>query len=124
MKEISEHIHQRDLIEWCNMTAWRDPSKIELTYIFAIPNGGLRNKAVAARLKTEGVKAGVPDLFLPVARFGRHGLFIEMKKDKGRQSKKQKEWEDILKDQGYGYAICYSFEEAKSVLLHYLIDNP
>ncbi len=56
----------------------------ELKLLFSIPNGGLRDKITASRLKAAGVRAGVPDIFWPVAindEWGHfyHGLFIEMK---------------------------------------------
>ncbi|WP_338585855.1 VRR-NUC domain-containing protein [Pseudomonas sp. MAG733B] len=47
--------------------------------IFHVPNGGHRVKAVAAKLKAQGVKAGIPDLVLPMARGGYFGLYIEFK---------------------------------------------
>ena len=50
--------------------------------IFAIPNGGARNVVTAAKLKAEGVLAGVPDLCVPMARCGFHGLYIELKNGK------------------------------------------
>ena len=51
--------------------------------VFAIPNGGDRHPAVGAKLKAEGVRSGIPDLFLPIVRLPYHGLFIEMKRQKG-----------------------------------------
>mgnify|MGYP004433785991 CR=1 FL=1 len=38
-----------------------------------------RDARTAANLKRQGVKAGVPDLHLPVARGGYNGLYIELK---------------------------------------------
>ena len=64
----------------------------ELKNLFAVPNGGLRSKTEAARLKAAGVKAGVPDIMLAVARCGFHGLFIEMKVGKNKTSAAQDEW--------------------------------
>ena len=56
MKDL-EHQEQKTLIKWCEYKG--HPYNL----IFAIPNGGQRHKAVAAKLKAEGVKSGVPDLF-------------------------------------------------------------
>ena len=68
--------HQEAIIEWC---AWNMQQYPELELLYHVPNGGKRDKATAAVLKRQGVKAGVPDLVLPVARCGYHGLYIELK---------------------------------------------
>lgn len=98
----SEHLEQVRFVAW-----------FEKNYpqykIFAIPNGGLRNKVVAANLKAEGVRPGVPDLFIP-GLF----LFIEMKRQKGgRMSDKQKEWKEHLENLGYSFFVGHGFEDAK-----------
>ena len=79
--------------------------------IFHIPNGGQRNKATAAKLKSEGVSAGVPDLFIPSLK-----LFIEMKDLKGVVSKEQKDWIAYLLSINYSVMVCYGFEDAKTVI--------
>lgn len=116
-KAGTEHAHQCALMCWCALNFTTYP---ELKLLFAIPNGGERNPIVASRLKAEGVKSGVPDLFLPVPRHGLHGLFIEMKKPKGTISKNQPQWEFDLKKQGYAHSYCYGWEEAVNHLLIYL----
>lgn len=69
----------------------------ELALLYHIPNGGSRHKAEAARLRAEGVRAGVPDLCLPVPRGGFHGLYIELKRLRGgRLSEQQRAWLDAL----------------------------
>ena len=109
---------QARLFSWCRMQEWQHP---ELGLLFHIPNGGSRNKAEAGRFKAEGVKAGVPDLMLPVARGGHHGLFIEMKRqDGGRVSKEQKDWMDRLQAQGFEAVVCRGWEGAAEALLRYL----
>lgn len=87
---------------------------------FAIPNGGKRNKAVAGKLKAEGVKAGVPDLFLPVARKGCHGLFIELKVGSNKATKSQSMMIDRLKLQGYCATVIWEAQMAINLLEWYL----
>lgn len=115
---LSESEEQRVLMEW---TEWLAPRVPELGYLFHIPNGGLRNKATAARMRAEGVKAGVPDLFLPVARQGFHGLFIEMKRrEGGRVSTAQAEWIFWLSQMGYACRVARGADEAMNILREYL----
>jgi hypothetical protein len=68
-----EHGHQTALFMKASQFATRYP---ELRLMFAIPNGGSRDKREAANLKAEGVKSGVPDVFLPVPRHNYLVLFI------------------------------------------------
>lgn len=112
-----EAIEQSQLMKWACFEAGKYP---ELTLLFHIPNGGSRNKIEAANLKKQGVKAGVPDLCLPVPKGKYHGLFIEMKAGKNKATEKQKEWLNNLRKQGYCTALCYGFEEACDVILKYL----
>ena len=96
---------------------------------FAIPNGGLRNKAVAAKLKKEGVRAGVPDLFIANSYFNESwkevewlGLFIEMKTYKGRPSIAQIQMMNALTDANYKCVVCYSADDAIREIDSYLQD--
>jgi len=116
----SEHAEQAALIAWADMAQGHRPL---LGMLYAIPNGGRRSLSVAVALKKEGLKPGVPDLHLPVARCGHHGLYIEMKAQDGRLSTVQKRWRDMLISQGYGVAVAKSFEEAKQILEDYLDDK-
>ena len=78
----------------------------------------------AANLKQQGVKPGVPDIFLPVARKGFHGLYIELKRAKGGTvSKAQQEMLIALRCEGYAVEVCYGCEEAVRVLEGYLRDE-
>lgn len=123
MATKSESQEQIDFIQWCN----RNKSKhYKLDLIFAIPNGGKRHIVTASRMKSEGQKAGVPDLFLPVAIRDKnletsHGLFIEMKKTKGGVvSKEQKKWRDKLEGEGYRWEVAKGCEQAKAIICDYL----
>jgi hypothetical protein len=116
----SEHEEQSVLIQWATLA---QPNQPELGLLFAIPNGGHRLPSVAMAMKREGVKAGIPDLMLPVARCGYHGLFVEMKAESGSLAPEQRRWRDLLISQGYGHAVCYGFDAARQTLVDYLADN-
>ena len=116
-----EEEEQKALINYCNYMASKYSG---LDLIYAIPNGGSRNSIEARNLKLTGVKAGVPDLFLPVARKGKHGLYIEMKRrEGGRLSNNQKWWLEKLSKQGYETAVCKGLDEAISVIELYYSDE-
>src|SRR6266404_5945156 len=111
---MSEHDHQVAVIQWAGLSVRKYP---ELAMLFAVPNGGLRDKATAGKLKAEGVKSGVPDLCLPVARGVFHGCFIEMKKPGvKRGSKDQGVWIGSLTSQGYFARVVSGVDEAIEVL--------
>lgn len=107
---------QAALFDWAYLQRNTYP---ELDLLFHIPNGGSRNRLEAANLKRQGVKAGVPDLCLPVSRGGFHGLYIEMKYGKNKPTENQNEWMNALQNQGYAVAVCYSWEQASKVITDY-----
>lgn len=112
-----EDAEQMGVIDWANWNIGRFP---ELKLLFHIPNGGKRDIKEAARFKAMGVKAGVPDLCLPVPMNGFAGLYIEMKYGKNTTTEKQKEWISALKEQGYKVEVCHSGEDATKELETYL----
>jgi len=112
-----EEEEQKMLLQWATMMSNKYKG---LDLLYAIPNGGSRNQIEARNLKLTGVKAGVPDLFLPVARQGKHGLYIEMKRrEGGRLSDYQKQWIERLKEQGYRTEVCKGADEAINVIEDY-----
>lgn len=117
----SESEEQQVVIEWAEYTQGHWP---ELALLYHVPNGGKRGKVEAARFKREGVKPGVPDLCLPVARNGRHGLYIEMKAMDGKLTAKQSEWLEALKKQGYLAVECHGAAAAIRFLEWYLKGKP
>lgn len=150
----TEHSQQRALFGWANCAAlygWRAASmpagyKLEtrsgfqqmipvpeLALLFAIHNQGHGDRIRGAQAKAEGVKAGVPDVLLPVSRTHAaappyshitetyHGLFIEMKKlKKGVISEDQKDWSIALSEQGYAVSFCKGWIEAANTISGYL----
>lgn len=113
----SEHLEQVTLISW-----YRRTYKNEL--LVAIPNGGKRHIKTAMAMKHEGASKGFPDLFLPIPNSQFHGLFIEMKRQKGGTlSKEQSAWIEYLNRVGYQAVVCKGFLEAKEVIECYLSDT-
>ncbi len=117
MPHVSESVEQINLFRWAVLHERAYP---ELILLHHIPNGGLRNKTTAKRLKAEGVKPGVPDICLPVSRGLFHGLYIELKSETGRTSDNQEFWLEELAKQGYSTHVCYGWEEAAGVIEIYL----
>lgn len=95
----------------------------ELRWLFSIPNGGKRDKREGARLKAQGVKAGVSDIFLPLPKEGFHGLYIELKRRKqdgpSKVSPKQKLFHVDMIAQGYRCEVCYGANEAIDTIKEY-----
>ena len=89
--------------------------------LYATPNGGKRSIGTAVKLKAEGVKAGVPDMFLAVPRGEFHGLYIELKRIKGGvTSEEQRDWLSRLALQGYDVEICRGAQAAIDRIAAYL----
>ena len=85
----------------------RYPAVFELMY--HVPNGGHSIKAVAGKLKAQGVKAGISDLVLTMARGGFFGLYIEFKATPPNDaaiSPSQHERIRKLNEQGYLAVVC------------------
>lgn len=114
---MTEHEHQAALFRWARLASGARP---ELALMFAVPNGGARTARTGAMLKAEGVKAGVPDIFLPVPRDNWHGLFIELKTAKGCASAVQREWIARLQEQGYRAEVCRGWNTARELIEEYL----
>ena len=115
------------MIDWAEVNAGKWP---ELRLLHAVPNGGSRSSAKdrrgtrysteAQRLSAEGLKPGVPDLDLPVARRGFHGLRLEMKGIDGNVSTVQMWWIRELAGQGYLAVVKYCADEAITTIKWYL----
>lgn len=113
----TEHAHQVAVFMWVQKTLKDYPM---LKWLHAIPNGGERAGAVAARLKAEGVKKGVSDLCLPYRAKGYSGLYIEMKKPLGKETKEQIEFGAFLMSQGYLYRCCDHWEKARDTIAWFM----
>ena len=128
-KGSPEHDEQVKVFEWASIMSNKIP---ELKLLMAIPNGasyggGGGRWNIAKRMRAEGVKSGVPDIFLPVSTNELEdyecGLWIEMKVGKNKPSEQQKWWLEQLEKQGYVTRVCYSAEEAIEAIEDYLSFN-
>lgn len=125
-KSGSEHSHQTAYFCWCALNVGKYP---ELKWCHAIKNEEKSGSMiVGARSKQAGVKAGVSDILLPVRRGNYSGLYIEMKapsrkpkrNGKGGVSDEQREFGAFVQSQGFGFIVCYGWEEAMNVTKNYL----
>lgn len=114
MKHVESHIQQA-CVRWFSLQ-WREYSPL----LYAVPNGARTSESQARILKAEGMKAGVADLILSIPSKGYHGMFIEMKTPKGRQSDTQKTFQKAVEAQGYKYIIVRSFEDFRKEVNAYL----
>ena len=114
----TEHAMQCAVIKACRYLERDHP---EVKYLFAIPNGGARHPAVAAKLKAEGVRRGIPDLFLPLPIPGASaGLWIEMKAPGGRVTQNQDDYLRFLSEVGFTTEVCYSAQAAVDAIRNHL----
>ena len=116
---MSEYQEQAALFAWAALQEGVYP---ELALMFATLNGaqlagGGRAWAI---LQRAGAKKGLPDIILPVARGGWHGLAVELKVGENRPSQSQVEWLDRLTEQGYLATACWGWEDAKETIVEYL----
>ena len=111
---MTEKDEQIALFDWAQY-------RTDLQRMFHITNEGRRSVQHTMSLLRQGMKPGVPDNMLPLARGGYHGLFIELKRRSGgRLSPEQRDWQVALLDEGYAVAVCNGFEEARETIDWYV----
>lgn len=115
----TEHALQAACVRWFRLQ-YHDYADL----LLAIPNGGRRTRWERGQVLEEGLRKGTPDLFLAVARCGKHGLWIEMKNGKaGRVSEEQKEMIARLEEQGYKCVVCRSTDEFMEIVGEYIFGD-
>ncbi len=116
--------------------AGSEPAVPALEWIHAIPNGGSRGDSQKSRaihggkMKAEGVRKGIPDIFLPWPSGNWHGLYIELKRpglkpknlktSYGGLSKEQIKFSKYAKKLNYGFLTCYCWQTAVKNLKEYI----
>ena len=127
-KAGSEHAHQSAVFCWAAMNVGKYP---ELKWLHAIPNGYFSTSGQKAKSKAEGLRNGVPDIFLPVpiqTQWAKQyaGIYIEMKIEKHRTAKnggcsdEQLEFIEFAERMGYYCKVCYNWIEARDTIVEYL----
>ena len=116
---LSEDQQQRMVVKWGQQPEVRARYP-ELKLLHHIPNERFCTPQQGRLLKLMGVRAGVPDLCLPVPRGKYHGLYLEMKTETGRATEDQKWWGEQLLAQGYLWQVCRGWQSAVQLLQWYL----
>ena len=113
----SEFAEQCAVIDWWAL--WARTRGVEPLALFSVPNGAhlagnVSRRAIQARkLKSSGMRPGVPDLFLALPNQWFHGMFIAMKRRKGSVlSSDQVEYIRILRRQDYNVIVARGADEA------------
>lgn len=115
----SEAQHQAAVIKWSQQPEIRRQFP-ELALLYHIKNETKEGAKQVAVDRSIGVKKGVPDLHLPVARGNYHSLYIEMKDEDGRATEPQRWWGEHLQAQGNMWMVCHGWEAAVHALVWYL----
>ena len=107
-----------------NCISWFDYPYPKLQkLLFAVPNGGSRNKLEAVNLKKQGVRAGVSDLIFLYATTQYPFLGLEFKAKKGVQSSEQKEFQKSVESVGGLYVLIRSFDEFQKIIVSYMTNS-
>lgn len=107
MKLPSEHDEQVAVVRWLRKNGH---------FVYAVPNGGLRDAITSKRLKDEGALSGIPDLqvVLPDGRV----IWLELKRrEGGRLSPVQKKVHERLEALGHVVIVGYGAKDAVEKLL-------
>ena len=111
---LTEDKLQMQIMDWVRLVPELDK------HLLHIPNGGFRNAREGAKFKRMGVKAGVSDLFLAKPSKTRHGLWVELKSERGVLTPNQKNWLALMQANGYEAVVCRSFDEFLEVIKGYV----
>ncbi len=117
LKLRNEDAIQAEIVRWSYAETKNQP---DLWLLHHCPNGGFRGMQAGMRFKALGVKAGVPDVVLPVPRGKYYGLWIEVKTATGKVSDSQKEWHERLTKIGHFVVVIRTAEEGIETIKQYL----
>lgn len=115
---VSEAQEQAAVIRWWGLVCGR--YGVPELCLMHIANEGTRSAARGRLMKSQGVRAGVSDLFLSVPRGGFCGLWVEMKRKGGRVRPEQREFLRNMQALGYEGVVCHGADEARAVITAYM----
>jgi len=102
-RQATESHEQRLLVEWL---------RLQGIGFFAVPNSARRDARNAARLKAEGMRAGVPDLIFTRRFANGQPVALELKTKKGRLSNSQREVIREMESEGWIVLVAFGLEDA------------
>lgn len=114
---ISEEVIHKSVMSWVR----RHPAITPL--VFHFPNEGPRTLRYGRLLREMGMRAGVADLFIAMAKHGFHGAWIELKSEVGVIKPVQRAFLRDMNEQGYFTAVCRSIERTIEVINWYCFNN-
>ena len=117
---MTEEQHQKSLFKWAGYARAEHP---ELGLMYHPPNESKRSVSQGGRLVATGMRRGVPDICLPVPRGGYGSLYIELKTERGRVTRDQREWIEALNKAGNYAVVAWGWENARAVILAYLMQT-
>ncbi len=111
-KKLNEDILQAEIFKWYFNNFCTKQNDVP-HLIFSVPNGGLRTKSEAMKLKATGLVAGVSDLIIVQPN---RTIFCELKILKGKQSPQQIDFQTKVENLGFEYWLVRSLDEFKLCL--------
>lgn len=106
------------LMQWARLVSLGDQTLFD--HLIHVPNGGWRSPIEAARFKCMGVKAGVPDVLLPI-RTSQYGAgWWELKVGRNKPTEEQLRWHALLRACGHYVQTYWHWHEAAQDIVRYL----
>lgn len=109
-----------ELIKFFQYISWARLQDSRLELVYHVANERVCSVGAGKKLKSKGVKSGVPDVSVNIPSYPYHGLFIELKYGKNVLSEAQAEFGRLAKIAGYQFKVCYSADAAIEELTKYL----
>lgn len=117
---MTKHLEDAELIAFFDWVTWQSKKNPILQVIHHVENERRCTPQQGSRRKRKGVRAGIPDIVAPIPSGDFHGLYIEMKTEKGKLSVEQERMIRLLHGLGYCVRVAYSAKQAIDILEAYL----